>query len=349
MTHNNEHENYLLNNILANSISSKNPSNEAKELARKNSYSYFEDLKNNLLISYNGMKLTDIKGSKVIGTDYGETLKIIDKQKIDFNLKDNDFKNQMNHNLKLLPGIGIKTEEKLKNEGFKTISSLKNHDKYSNSASKLMSNIDEMSFSQVVDLLSENKYTKKCRNNLIKCISLTDYENLKFMDIETLGLSNVPIILIGVAEIKNDKIISSQYFLRDYSEESAIIDAYLSHLDEDSVHLTFNGKRFDVPFIRNRCLYNRIDLKMRLPHVDLMLFARNLWKDQIPNFKLQTIEKELFGIERVDDVPGQYIPDYYKTYLSKNNIGSMIPIIEHNRQDIVSLASFLMKMYGDVN
>ena len=88
---------------------------------------------------------------------------------------------------------------------------------------------------------------------------------------------------------------------------------------------------------------------MRLPHVDLMLFARNLWKDQIPNFKLQTIEKELFGIERVDDVPGQYIPDYYKTYLSKNNIGPMIPIIEHNRQDIVSLASFLMKMYGDVN
>ena len=151
----------MLNNILANSISSKNPSNEAKELARKNSYSYFEDLKNNLLISYNGMKLTDIKGSKVIGTDYGETLKIIDKQKIDFNLKDNDFKNQMNHNLKLLPGIGIKTDEKLKNEGFKTISSLKNHDKYSNSASKLMSNIDEMSFSQVVDLLSENKYTKK--------------------------------------------------------------------------------------------------------------------------------------------------------------------------------------------
>ena len=139
------------------------------------------------------MKLTDIKGSKVIGTDYGETLKIIDKQKIDFNLKDNDFKNQMNHNLKLLPGIGIKTEEKLKNEGFKTISSLKNHDKYSNSASKLMSNIDEMSFSQVVDLLSENKYTKKCRNNLIKCISLTDYENLKFMDIEKMNWLQITI------------------------------------------------------------------------------------------------------------------------------------------------------------
>lgn len=349
MKYKDEHENYLLNKILANSISSRNPSDEAKEIARKNSHSYFEDLKNKLLISYNDMKLTDIEGSKVIDTDYGETLKIVNKQKIDFKLKDNNFKNQINHNLKLLPGIGIKTEIKLKNNGFKTIKSLKNHDKYSNIASKFIDDIDNMSFSQIVELLNDNKYTKKCRDNLIKCVSITDCENFKFMDIETLGLSNVPIILIGVAEIKNDKIISSQYFLRDYSEESAIINAYLSHLDEDSVHLTFNGKSFDVPFIRNRCLYNRINLKMKLPHLDLMIFARNLWGDQIPNCKLQTIEKEFFGINRIDDVPGQYIPDYYKTYLSQNNIGPIMPILEHNRQDIVSLASFLMKMYEDVN
>ena len=59
-----------------------------------------------------------------------------------------------------------------------------------------------------MDLLDNNRYSKKCRDNLIKCISLTDVENFKFMDIETKGLSNVPIILIGVAEIKNDKIIA---------------------------------------------------------------------------------------------------------------------------------------------
>ena len=99
------------------------------------------------------------------------------------------------------------------------------------------------------------------------------------MDIETLGLSNVPIILIGVAEIKKDRIISSQYFLRDIYEEGAVIEAYLSHLDDDSVHVTFNGKSFDVPFIKNRCLYNRINANLDLPHLDLMYFAKNLWKD----------------------------------------------------------------------
>ena len=56
---------------------------------------------------------------------------------------------------------------------------------------------------------------------------------------------------IHVAEIKGNHIICSQYFLRDYPEEEAVLAAYLSHLDEDSVHVTFNGKTFDVPFIKN--------------------------------------------------------------------------------------------------
>jgi hypothetical protein len=169
------------------------------------------------------------------------------------------------------------------------------------------------------------------------------------MDIETKGLSNVPIILIGVAEIRGSRIVASQYFLRDYSEEANILEAYLTHLDEDSVHVTFNGKTFDLPFIKNRCRYNRIDADLNLPHLDLMYFAKNLWSEELPNCQLQTIEKEIFGIERVDDVPGQYIPGYWDTYHEQNNIGPVVPIIEHNAQDIISLASFLEKMYRDVN
>lgn len=255
----------------------------------------------------------------------------------------------MNHNLKLLPRIGVKTEQNLKNAGYDTIESLANHDRYGLYADRFIANIEEMSFKDVLGLLNKNKYGKKCRDNLIKCASIPDAENFKFMDIETLGLSNVPVILIGVAEIKNNKITSSQYFLRDIYEEPAVLEAYLSHLDEDSVHVTFNGSMFDVPFIKNRCSYYRINPHLDLPHLDLLYFARNLWKDSLPNCQLQTIEKEIFGIERKDDVPGQYIPGYYQTYLTERNIGPIVPIIEHNRQDIVSLASFLMKMYDIVN
>lgn len=348
MTGYSEHELYL-KKVLSNSIGSLNPSEDAKKEARKYSSSYFNDYKQRLLNDYEGKKLMDIDNSEVISTSFGDTLRITQKEEIDFDIYDNDFKSQMNSNLKLLPKIGIRTEQNLKDKGYTTIESLKNHDRYCDAASKFMENIDDLSFCEIIEILDNNKYSKKCRDNVLKSISLTDRENFKFMDIETLGLSNVPIILIGIAEIKKNKIISSQYFLRDIYEEGAIIEAYLSHLDEDSVHVTFNGKSFDVPFIKNRCRYNRLDVDLDLPHLDLMYFAKNLWKDDLPNCQLQTIERELFGIEREGDVPGQYIPNYYNTYLSERNIGPIVPIIEHNRQDIVSLASFLEKMYEEVN
>ncbi len=341
-----EHENYILNSILKSSPSSENFSFEEY---RKVSPAYYADLKEQLLLKYQDMKLTDIKGSKVISTPYGDTLEIVQKEKIDFKLAENNFKNQMNHNLKLLPKIGIKTEENLKKQGFDTIESLLHHDSHKDNAKSFLENMDDMSFMEIIDLLNQNRYGKSCRDNLIKCVSIPDYENFKFMDIETLGLSNVPIILIGVAEIKGNNIISSQYFLRDLDEEIAVLKGYFSHLDEDSVHVTFNGKTFDVPYIKNRLNYHRIDVDFDLAHLDLMYFAKYLWRDELPNCQLQTIEKYKFGLERVDDVPGQYIPGYYNTYLSERNIGPMIPIIEHNRQDIVSLADFLMKMYEEVN
>ncbi|MBE6506019.1 MAG: exonuclease [Methanobrevibacter millerae] len=341
-----EHENYILNSILKSSPSSENFSFEEY---RKVSPAYYENLKEQLLLKYQDMKLTDIKGSKVISTPYGDTLEIVQKEKIDFKLAENNFKNQMNHNLKLLPKIGIKTEENLKKQGFDTIESLLHHDSHKDNAKSFLENMDDMSFMEIIDLLNQNRYGKSCRDNLIKCVSIPDYENFKFMDIETLGLSNVPIILIGVAEIKGNNIISSQYFLRDLDEEIAVLKGYFSHLDEDSVHVTFNGKTFDVPYIKNRLNYHRIDVDFDLAHLDLMYFAKYIWRDELPNCQLQTIEKYKFGLERVDDVPGQYIPGYYNTYLSERNIGPMIPIIEHNRQDIVSLADFLMKMYEEVN
>lgn len=338
-----------LQKVLSNSISSQNPSEKAKEKARKLSPSYYADLKEKLLIEYENKKLSDVMDCKICSNSFGDVLKITTKEKINFNIEDNDFKKQISSNLKLLPKIGLKTEENLKNKGYTTIESLTKHDKYADIAGKFLNKLEDMSYMELIDILDNNKYSKKCRDNVLKSISLKNPEDFKFMDIETKGLSNVPIILIGVAEIKGDNIISSQYFLRDYTEEANIIEAYLTHLDEDSVHVTFNGKTFDVPFIKNRCIYNRIDADLDLPHLDLRFFAKNLWNDKLPNCKLQTIEKEMFNIERTDDVPGQYIPGYYDTYLETNNIGPIVPIIEHNCQDIISLASFLDKMYRDVN
>ena len=342
-----EHEAYL-ERILSNSLSSANPSKETYERAYKDSYTYFNNLKFGLMNKYKDWDLLDIEGSKVIENIYGKTLKITRKEKIDFSLhKKESNKYELASNLKLMPGIGLQTEMKLKREGYKTHYDLLNHPNYSKRAEKLIKKIEKNCFINEFNLRkSLNKYPNS-KNITLKSLSSLDPFNLKFMDIETLGLSNAPIILIGIAEIKGKYIESNQYLLRKKEEEAALIEAYLSHIDEASVHVTYNGAIFDIPFIKNRARRYRIDCNLDQVHFDLIYPARNLWKDILPNCKLTTIEEHLFNIKRKDDVPGAYIPDYYNTYLVTKNIGPLIPIIEHNRMDIVSLASFLMKLYEE--
>lgn len=343
-----EHEAYL-ERILSNSVTSANPSKEAFERGKKESSFYFNNLKMALMNKYKDWDFMDIEGSKVIENIYGETLKITRRQEIDFSLenKEESIKKELLSNFKLIPGIGLEKEMKLKRNGYHTLYDLLDHDGYSNNAQKLIEKIENDCFIRQFKLLERLTKYPGFKNSTLKSLNSLDPFNLKFMDIETLGLSSAPIILLGIAEIKGKYIESNQYLLRGKEEEPALIEAYLSHIDEASVHVTYNGARFDIPFIKNRARLYRIDCNLDQTHFDLIYPARNLWKNTLPNCKLTTIEEHIFNIKREDDVPGAFIPDYYESYLSTKNIGPLIPIIEHNRMDIVSLADFLMKIYEE--
>lgn len=343
-----EHEAYL-KGILSNSSSSANQSKETYKREELNSLTYFNNLKFGLMHKFQDWDLLDIEGSKVIENIYGETLKITRKEKIDFSLenKRESIKQELASNLKLMPGIGIQTERKLKDKGYNSFYDLLNHPTYSNNAEKIIEKIEKDCFIKEFKLFKRLSKYPNSKYNTLKALRSLDPFNLKFMDIETLGLSSAPIILIGIAEIKGNYIESNQYLLRNKEEEPALIESYLSHIDEASVHVTYNGAIFDIPFIKNRARLYRMDCNLDQTHFDLIYPARSLWKDKLPNCKLTTIEEHLFNIKRDDDVPGAYIPDYYRTYLTTKNIGPLIPIIEHNRMDIVSLAHFLMKIYEE--
>ena len=343
-----EHEAYL-KGILSNSSSSKHQSKERNDREELDSLNYFNNLKFGLMHRYRDWDFLDIEGSKVIENIYGETLKITRQKKIDFSLdnKKEIIKHELASNLKLMPGIGVQTEMKLKEDGFKTFYDLLDHPIYSKNAEKLIEKIEKDCFIKEFNLFKRlNKYPNS-KHSTLKSLSSLDPFNLKFMDIETLGLSSAPIILIGIAEIKGNYIESNQYLLRNKEEEPALIESYLSHIDEASVHVSYNGAIFDIPFIKNRARLYRMKCNLDQPHFDLIYPARSLWKDKLPNCKLTTIEEHLFNIKREDDVPGAYIPDYYRTYLTTKNIGPLIPIIEHNCMDIVSLAHFLMRIYEE--
>lgn len=82
--------------------------------------------------------------------------------------------------------------------------------------------------------------------------------------------------------------------------------------------------------------YYNIRNSLNNPHLDLLHFARRAWRNELPNFKLVTLESHL-GVKRKLDIPGELIPEFYDTYLKTKNTGLLIPIVEHNRHDIVTL------------
>lgn len=342
-----EHEEYLrkacLKKFLDNSLTSQSPNKETLERGMKNSNTYFQNLKTGLINKYKNKQLTDMPGAEYFENEYGKSIKITrtDKKR---KLKTPDNTHKIKNNLKIIKGIGNKTETKLKEKGYTNIESLLKHDKYKTKAEKVLKELNSTNIKNQIDII------KRTKNNtdILNITSKIPKENFKFMDIETLGLTNTHIILIGVAEIKNNKLTSTQYFLEDYHQEASILKEYFKHLTEDSVYVTFNGKCFDVPFISTRSRLYRLK-QPKIINFDLMYYARKIWGEQLPNCQLQTIESEIFNFHREDDVPGQYIPGYWKTYKETGNIGPIIPIIKHNRIDIINLVCFLSKLIEDNN
>jgi hypothetical protein len=65
--------------------------------------------------------------------------------------------------------------------------------------------------------------------------------DLLFLDIETCGLANAPLFLIGTLECRDGQLLARQHFARDYSEESAVISLFLQEAREKQVRVSFNG------------------------------------------------------------------------------------------------------------
>jgi uncharacterized protein YprB with RNaseH-like and TPR domain len=168
-------------------------------------------------------------------------------------------------------------------------------------------------------------------------------EELLFVDIETLGLFSSPIIVIGLAQSNGETLNVHQYVLRDVHEEPAALAAFLSHVDAHSALVTYNGRTFDVPYIEQRLAYYQIRGDLLRAHFDALHFARIKWRGMMPDFRLFTIQKHLLGA-RETDIPGALVPEFYETYLRTHNVGPLLAVIEHNRQDLVALAHIFSRL-----
>ncbi|HET9483136.1 MAG TPA: ribonuclease H-like domain-containing protein [Xanthomonadales bacterium] len=177
---------------------------------------------------------------------------------------------------------------------------------------------------------------------------------LLFLDTETTGLSGgtgTLVFMLGIARIVDGRIEAEQWLLTRPSGEPAMLDAIAATVPREATLVSFNGKAFDAPLIAARhALHRRPDPFARRVHWDLLAPTRRAFETRWPDCRLQTAERRLLGIERVDDLPGAFAPAAFTTLLRSGDGALMRRVLDHNRQDLFSLAHLLaalVRVYAD--
>lgn len=307
-------------------------------------YQKAQELKQQLLKKYEGKSFEDVINGEEVKTKKGMCYKIDTENTLTITMMNKEkARKRILSDLKLVYGIGSITEQHLKAEGYKTIKDLLDHPRFGAEAAKVLT-IDMGDLDSVSTWIG--RWFSKSHPLLLYSASFHDKTNFIIVDIETMGLFSRPIILCGIAQIGETQLSIKQYLLRDIAEEPGALSALLSHTS-GKIFVTFNGKSFDIPYIKERLAYYGIQGELENPHFDLLHFSRRAWRNNVPDCRLTTLEKYLFGITREDDVPSGLVPDFYNTYVETGNIGSLVPIIEHNKQDIVTSANIFSRLHQE--
>jgi uncharacterized protein YprB with RNaseH-like and TPR domain len=169
-------------------------------------------------------------------------------------------------------------------------------------------------------------------------------EHLLFLDLETTGLSNSPLFLVGAMVWENGDLTVKQYFARDFSEEAAAIAHFSRLVENRSFLVTFNGISFDVPYLNQRAATFGLPRPPFASHLDLLLLGRRIWGRRFGNCKLQTLEHHVCGRQRTGDIPGREIPAAYRAFVQTGNAWQVAAILEHNRLDLITLADLMTRL-----
>lgn len=167
---------------------------------------------------------------------------------------------------------------------------------------------------------------------------------LAFLDLETTGLSATPLFLAGTLLVGEDGIRSLQLLARDYSEERCLIAALDSALKDHDVCITFNGKSFDLPYLRERAKYHRLKLEASPRQIDLLHHARRRWRRSLPNCRLLTLEWYILGRRRIGDVDGWEVPCIYHDFVHTKDARKLKHVLRHNLMDVFSMAQLLISL-----
>lgn len=197
------------------------------------------------------------------------------------------------------------------------------------------------SFRERVEEAGSSLNARLSRLHRRKTVSARD---LIFVDLETCGLSNAPVFLVGVLVWDEGQLRARQFFARDYGEEAAILALWERTVSGKRALLSFNGKSFDVPFLRSRAAFYGFPPLPEPPHLDLLHESRRAWRTGVPDHKLQTLERVVCGRARRDDIPSKDIPKAYERYVRTGDASQLAAILRHNALDLFTVAELLLRL-----
>lgn len=306
--------------------------------------------------SYSGESLEDIfQNQKIIKNDMGEFLEItweIADISCDMNLQMTR-KNLLN-NLKTVYYIGENIETYLMNRGIRNLIDLKSHLRYRKQAIEML------------NLIKSKDYFNLCKNKYINDLDVIycfELEDLLFLDIETLGIYDSPMIVVGLGYYRDKQFIINILFARELEEEISICEHLKNEiLPNFKCLLSYNGKSFDIPYIANRFLYffdeNPMISEDDIPykqvntkyhHIDLYHCCRRKFKGMFQDYTLTNMEEQLLKMQRDNELPSNLVGTCFRMYLKdpQRYIGLIKEVIEHNYYDIYALPLILQKLLED--
>ncbi|MHB9131655.1 MAG: ribonuclease H-like domain-containing protein [Armatimonadota bacterium] len=170
-------------------------------------------------------------------------------------------------------------------------------------------------------------------------------EDVLFFDLETTGLGQMPLFLIGAMTWEQGELVIRQFLAREYREEAAVIQLFLEMAAEKRFFITFNGRSFDLPYVHQRAAEHNIPSVLHAHHFDLLHESRRIWRKQLPDCKLQTLEQHICGQPPRDgDIPGSEIPAAYHAFVLSGNAHQLAQIMRHNQLDLVTMAELLTRL-----
>ena len=178
-------------------------------------------------------------------------------------------------------------------------------------------------------------------------VATQDFYSAIFLDIETTGLgigTGMYAFMVGFGTFEGEEFCLRQYFMRDYSEEEALLYLLSRQMQDFAWWVSFNGRNFDLPILQTRFICGRQEMPLaQAPHLDLLYPARRLWRKRLTSCALPSLEAGVLGLAREGDVPGWLIPDLYFDYLRYGEAQPLRQVFAHNALDILALVVLTAK------